>query len=164
MKDAISLQRIQLLHPKAGAIFQKFIEAAELGLGITIRVVQGLRTFVEQQAIYDQGRTKPGKVVSNAKPGSSYHNYGLAVDLGIIEDGKINWDYNYKLLQPYAQAAGLTWGADWDGDGMTKAEGDRDEHLVDMPHFEITFGHNWRELLTMHEQKKFIPGTEYVNI
>lgn len=162
MKDSLSEQRLGLLHPKARPIFRKFIEACENALGVTIRITQGLRTFEQQQAIYDQGRTKPGKIVSDAKPGSSFHQYGLAIDTGIIEGGKIKWDYNYQLLQPFAMACGLTWGADWDGDGKTKAQGDKDEHFVDLPHFEIKFGFTWRQLLEMYNQKKFIPGTKYL--
>src|SRR5215471_18388685 len=48
--------------------------------GIEILVVQGLRTWAEQDALYAQGRTASGQIVTNARGGQSYHNFGLAVD------------------------------------------------------------------------------------
>ena len=41
----------------------------------------GLRSFSEQATLYFAGRTMPGPVVTNAPPGYSCHNYGLAIDL-----------------------------------------------------------------------------------
>lgn len=164
MNDKISIDRINRLHPKVRDTFKAFIEEAEAALGITLRVVQGLRTIAEQNALYAQGRTKPGKIVTNAKGGSSLHNYGLAIDVGQLLNKAINWNFDYNLLRPFAKKYGLTWGADWDGDGKTKAEGDKDEHLVDMPHFQLTFGFTWKQLLAKTQAKDFIPGTEYVSI
>jgi hypothetical protein len=163
MRDIISLQRLQLLHPAVKVEFQKFITTCEDALNITIRIVQGLRTFPEQQAIYNQGRTTPGKVATNSKPGQSYHNFGMAVDLGILSNGKIDWDFDYNRLQLFMPAS-MTWGADWDHDGVTKAHGDTDEHFVDGDHYEITLGHNWRDLLAKYNRGEFIPGTKYVNL
>jgi hypothetical protein len=40
----------------------------------------GRRTMEEQAALYAKGRTTSGKIVTKAKPGESYHNYGLAFD------------------------------------------------------------------------------------
>lgn len=164
MKDSISQQRIKLLHPKVQEKFKAFIEDAENELGIVLRIVQGLRTFEEQQAIYDQGRTKPGKVVTNAKPGSSYHQYGLAIDLGVLKDKTIDWNYDYRKINNFADKHDIIWGADWDNDGKTKADGDKDESLVDAPHFQYTLGWTWRKLLKKYLNKDFIPGTTYVNI
>ena len=48
--------------------------------GIRPRIYCGLRTFEEQLALYAIGRTKPGRIVTKAKPGESYHNHGLAFD------------------------------------------------------------------------------------
>ncbi|MGN7308723.1 M15 family metallopeptidase, partial [Bacillus subtilis] len=42
-------------------------------IGIPIVITQGLRTVAEQDALYAQGRSKPGKVVTNARGGYSYH-------------------------------------------------------------------------------------------
>lgn len=48
--------------------------------GIRPLVYCGLRTMEEQAALYAIGRSKPGKIVTKARPGESYHNYGLAFD------------------------------------------------------------------------------------
>jgi peptidoglycan L-alanyl-D-glutamate endopeptidase CwlK len=40
----------------------------------------GRRTMEEQTALYSLGRSAPGRIVTKAKAGESYHNYGLAFD------------------------------------------------------------------------------------
>lgn len=47
---------------------------------VHLRVTHGYRSLGSQSRLYNQGRTAPGPRVTNAKPGLSYHNYGLAVD------------------------------------------------------------------------------------
>lgn len=152
MKDQISIERVEELHPKVREDFKNFITDAENALGITIRVTQGMRTFAEQQALYDQGRTKPGKIVTKAKPGSSYHQYGLAVDLVELVNGGVDWDYDMSKLVPFADKYGIFWGGNFPGS------------FKDHPHFEKHFDINWRVLLSKHNTKEFIPGTEYVTI
>ena len=39
--------------------------------GIEVVFTHTLRTAAEQQALYDRGRTKPGPIVTNARPGYS---------------------------------------------------------------------------------------------
>ena len=56
--------------------------------GVIVEIVQGLRTFAEQDALYAQGRTGPGAIVTQARGGESNHNYGLAADLCPFTDGK----------------------------------------------------------------------------
>lgn len=48
--------------------------------GIRPLIYCGFRSFEEQLALFAQGRTKPGRIVTKARPGESYHNYGLAFD------------------------------------------------------------------------------------
>lgn len=151
MRDDISTIRIEKLHPKVRGIFKAFIEEAEMALNITLRIVQGMRTIKEQNDLYAKGRTAPGPKVTNAKGGSSYHNYGLAIDLVEIKNAEANWDFKYELLKPFAEKYGLTWGG-----GFKK--------IVDKPHFELTFGFKWQALLKKVEAKDFISGTQFVNI
>ena len=40
----------------------------------------GRRTMEEQTALFAIGRTSPGKVVTKARAGESFHNHGLAFD------------------------------------------------------------------------------------
>lgn len=68
---------------------------AELGpLSDTWVVTAGLRTLAIQAALYARGRTAPGEIVTYAKPGSSAHNWGLAIDVGLAgPGGQSTWDY-----------------------------------------------------------------------
>lgn len=155
MKDPISIKRVAELHPKVRDDFSNFITDAENALNITIRVSQGLRTFEEQEILYEQGRTKPGKIVTKAKPGQSYHQYGLAVDLVEMVGNGLDWGYDMAKLVPFADKYGIKWGGSKD---FIKAG------IEDKPHFEKTFGLNWRLLLARYNDKNFIAGTEYVDI
>lgn len=141
MKDAISVGRLQKLHPKVKDTFQKFIEECEAKLNVVVRITQGLRTFPEQQTLYDQGRTvegkKKGKIVTNAKAGQSLHNFALAVDLCIMVGGTVNWNYNMAELAKIGHKYGIEWGGDWTS-------------IKDYPHFQITFNHTWQQLLALH--------------
>lgn len=162
MKDPHTIATVAALHPKIIPGMTGFINDAEAALDITLRMVQGLRTFAQQQAIYDEGRTTVGphptpenpmgERVSNAPPGESFHNYGLAADLcPFNSDGiTLNWKYNFKLLVPFAIKYGITWG------GLFPS--------ADYDHFENKFSHTWQELLTKYNAGLFISGTNFVDI
>jgi peptidoglycan L-alanyl-D-glutamate endopeptidase CwlK len=153
MRDKISEQRAKLLHPKVRDEVKQLIENAEAGLpaNMAVRIVQGLRTIDEQNALYAQGRTKPGNIVTNAKGGSSFHNYGLAIDFAILtdKDGNgsfedLSWDIkrdndkdgtaDWLEVVKVFEAAGWSWGGKWSS-------------IKDYPHLEKTFGYTWRQLL-----------------
>lgn len=154
MKDPKSIPVIAKLHPNVRETFTGFIEEAENALGITLRVVQGLRTFAEQDAIYAQGRTKPGKIVTWSPAGASYHNYGLAIDVCPLkpDHSALDWSYDFMKLLPFSDKHSITA-------GLNFPAGKKDPD-----HFELKLGLNWRELLHRYQAKDFIPGTEYVNI
>jgi peptidoglycan LD-endopeptidase CwlK len=88
-------------------------------LGTYLLVVSGLRTPAEQDALYAQGRTTPGHIVTDAKAGHSMHNYGLAVDVVPYlsgPSGALNWKPNtpqYQAMVDALKAQGLVWGGDW---------------------------------------------------
>ncbi|MGJ6853023.1 M15 family metallopeptidase [Listeria monocytogenes] len=97
--------------------------------GIYLCVAQGYRSKTEQNALYAQGRTKPGSVVTNAKGGQSNHNYGVAVDLCLYSnDGKkVIWESTtsrWKKVVSAMKAEGFKWGGDW-------------KSFKDYPHFEL---------------------------
>jgi peptidoglycan LD-endopeptidase CwlK len=141
MKDRISIERVAKLHPDVRELFVQFITECEDSLGICLRITQGWRSADEQQRLYEQGRTRPGKIVTNAAGGHSYHNYGLAVDLAVVSaDGAhIQWDYDMAALKPYAGKYEIEWGGDW-------------KSIQDRPHFQRSFGLSIRELLALHKQ------------
>lgn len=165
--EQTSIKRLQQLHPKVReAALAAYAEAVKkTPVGVHPFITQTLRTFAESDALYAQGRTKKGPIVTNAKGGASYHNYGLALDFVIQVDGEMNWkvDKNWMIVVECFKRHGFKWGADWDNDGKTKAQGDRDEGIVDAPHFEMTFGHNWRDLLALYKAGK-VDKDGYVKI
>jgi peptidoglycan LD-endopeptidase CwlK len=160
--DKINRERIAKLHPLLRDEATAIIEAVDARLSgrAKVRVTHTLRTWDEQMKLYNQGRTTPGPIVTNAKPEQTYHYYGLALDFTLILDGKeVSWntvkDYDcdgradwMEVVDEFVKAR-WTWGADWDGDGKTKAQGDKDENLVDAPHVQKTFGYSWRELAAL---------------
>lgn len=101
-------------------------------------VVEGLRSFERQSALYAQGRTKPGKVVTWTM--QSKHLTGDAVDLAPIFNGAVNWEDidGFEKIGVAMREASLRlhipvrWGYDWDGDGRLREKGE-----YDGPHFEL---------------------------
>jgi peptidoglycan L-alanyl-D-glutamate endopeptidase CwlK len=112
--NSSSQARLQKVHPELTKRVTDLIEALQ-SEGMQVEVVQGLRTFAEQDALYAQGRTKPGKIVTRAKGGQSNHNYGLAVDLCPFVNGQPQWndDAGFTRIGNEAKIRGLEWGGDW---------------------------------------------------
>ena len=162
MRDQHSIPLLEQLHPKVRKDFRDFIEECEQVFDITIRIVQGLRTFEQQDALYNIGRTVKGEnatpkhpmgdVVTNSPGGSSYHNFGLAVDIVPITGKKEDWNYNFMKLVNIGSQWNITWGGNFPGS------------FKDYDHFEAKCGHDWHDLLNMYHNKQFIRGTNYVNI
>lgn len=107
--------------------------------GMRVDVIAGLRTWDQQAALYAKGRTAPGAVVTNARPGSSWHNFGLAVDLGLFQ-GRTYVDSKdprkaesvYREIAEIAREYGIEWGGNW-------------RSFKDTPHFEYHPGINLAE-------------------
>src|SRR6266480_820794 len=79
--DPRSEKNIQTLVPKAQAKARAFLQGVR-DAGINAKIIDGSRTFEEQDALFAIGRTKPGHVVTNARGGFSNHNFGSP---GILE-------------------------------------------------------------------------------
>lgn len=95
--------------------------------GIPLVVTEGYRTFARQQELYEQGRSKAGLIVTNAKAGYSFHNYGIAFDVAFKKGKAISWDGNWDLIGKIGKSLGLEWGGDW-------------ASFKDKPHFQLTKG------------------------
>lgn len=108
------------VHPIARALVQK--AAAD---GIQIKVISGYRSYAEQNALYAQGRTSPGKKVTNAKAGYSNHNFGIAFDIGVFSGSKyLPESPKYSAVGVLGMELGLEWGGNWTS-------------IVDQPHFQL---------------------------
>jgi peptidoglycan L-alanyl-D-glutamate endopeptidase CwlK len=138
-----TLENLAGLNRKFRAQVEKFLIAAEPICehhGITIEVISGLRSWAQQAALYAQGRTKPGPIVTKARPGSSWHNYGLAIDLGLFAAGKYldsadpkRADRIYRELGALAATRGIEWAGTW-------------KTFTESPHFQNRFGMTLAEL------------------
>lgn len=157
--DKITIERIALLHPKlrdeASAIYSEIVE--QLGDRVMCRFTHTLRTFAEQDKLYAIGRTKSGRIVTNARAGRSYHNYGLAIDIVLMQDKNNDWVYEtisydekadmdkdgkrdwLEVVEIFKQY-GWTWGGNW--------------KFRDAPHFEKTLGYSVTQLLELHTKGK----------
>lgn len=159
MKDKITLERIQMIHPRLrDEVVALYDEIAEALKGRAIcRFTHTFRTFAEQNKLFAQGRTAPGKIVTRAKGGQSYHNYGLAIDVALLvdadkngtfetaswdtktdfdQDGRADWMEVVDIFKRY----GWEWGGDW--------------RFRDMPHFQKTLGKSIVELQALHNSDK----------
>ena len=160
MVDKSSLERIEKLHPFIKDEVKKLVDTINTSIltgTAKVRIAQGLRTFAEQDILYKQ-RPK----VTNAKGGDSIHNYGLAVDIVLVIDGKTaSWDVKkdfdkdaqsdwMEVVQVFKKA-GYSWGGDW-------------RTFKDMPHFEKTKGLTLQQIKTKFANKDFIPGTNYIKV
>jgi len=126
--DAVSEARLQQVCP---ALADKIHQMENILAGsVTFRVTEGLRSWAEQGQLYDQGRTLPGKIVTNAPPGSSYHNFGLAVDLVPMDQvpPQPDWNINHPVWQQLLSAGRSV--------GLTEGAGFRT--FPDNPHFQLT--------------------------
>ncbi|AJS59192.1 M15 family metallopeptidase [Paenibacillus sp. IHBB 10380] len=139
----------ELKKKSAAEITDRLNPAVKLGLeklvercyarGVEIRITSGYRSAAQQQAIYDQGRTtaskaKGEKIVSNAQPGYSMHNYGLAGDFVLTKNGyDLTADSNHNGVSDWlevvtqAKLLGFEWGGDWIS-------------FKDRPHIQMAFG------------------------
>jgi peptidoglycan LD-endopeptidase CwlK len=87
------------------------------GDGMDARIISGTRTYAEQNALYRQGRGgNPGNRVTNARGGQSWHNFGLAWDIGIFDGGAyVTKGGPYAQVSSAGKVAGVEWGGDWPG-------------------------------------------------
>ncbi len=131
--DNITDQRILTLHQNVQGHAIAFINEVEDKLGIKLRVTDALRTDDEQNSLYAQGRTKPGLIVTGAKAGESYHNYGLAIDVvEITNSGNVNYSTNWSAIEKIGVNNGFSWGGSW--------------LKPDKPHFQMNFGLSIKQL------------------
>ena len=86
------------LFPPFAALLADF-EARLAEAGLPFYLLKGYRSFERQAELYAQGRTRPGKIVTRAKPGFSWHNFGLACDMvldGMPEKPDLQWSWDIK--------------------------------------------------------------------
>lgn len=106
----------------AARLFMKRATAKAAELGIVVKVIDGTRSYAEQDKLYNK---RPR--VTKAKGGYSWHNFGLAFDIGLFtEQGAYlgNSKHYATLGKLAAEVDDLEWGGNW-------------KDFVDEPHFQL---------------------------
>lgn len=138
-----SAPQVQYLYPDFRRLLRQAVVALEDRSVYRVKITQGLRTYAKQDELYAQGRTKPGKRVTSAKGGQSFHNFGVAADIAFFgkdpylehsDDGAAMW----KMWGEIAVQEGLEWGGLWDAP------------KTDLPHVQLTYGFDHREMHALY--------------
>ena len=125
--DTVSELRLSQVYPGLADKIRSMAATLEAET-IDIRVTQGLRTMAEQEALYAQGRTTAGAIVTNASAGSSWHNFGLAVDVVPLTPQGPDWNIAHPVwnrIVAVGSGLGLVAGGEW-------------RTFPDWPHFQLT--------------------------
>lgn len=133
MFDVRSEAQIATLHIKAQRAARRFLGKA-LTFPASVRLLSGTRSYAEQDALYAKGRfPNGGKKVTNAKGGRSNHNFGVAWDVGLFENGAYLTGASareqdlYRALAAATADAEIEWGGGW-------------KSFPDLPHYELRTG------------------------
>lgn len=110
----INSRKIEDLHPKVAEMCRAFIKKCD-EQGIDILITSTYRDAESQNALYAQGRTKPGAIVTNAKAGQSFHNWRVAFDFVPLLYGKPAWNDTalFTKCGELAESVGLEWAGRW---------------------------------------------------
>lgn len=130
-------REINDLHPACAALWARF-DSEMHRRGIPYIVTCTFRDNAEQARLFAQGRTAPGKIVTNSRPGESAHNVTLngkpsacAFDIVILDGGKCVWNVDapgWIEAGKIGQLIGLDWAGNWFS-------------FREYPHFQLT---NWK--------------------
>ncbi len=126
--DPRSESNLLTLHIKVQRAARSFLRRV-LDDGIDARIISGTRTYAEQNKLFRQGRFgNPGNIVTNARGGRSWHNFGVAWDVGIFDNGQYLGD---SPLYARAAQVGLDGVLEWGGNWVS---------FVDRPHYQLLPG------------------------
>lgn len=125
----INSRNIDDLLPRTAAKCREFIARCD-AIGIDVIITSTYRDIASQNALYAQGRTAPGRKVTNVAGGDSFHNHRVAFDFVPVENGKAVWndDALWARCGAIAAQVGLEWGGSW-------------TRFVDKPHCQDTGGY-----------------------
>lgn len=127
--NASSESKLVIIHPKLAAKIRQLDEMFQLEFAADpLAVIQGFRNYQDQAKLYAKGRTTPGEIVTNAPPGHSWHEFGLAVDVcpqSLLDQA--GWAPDSPMwarIAAMGESLGLVSGSCW--------------HNPDRPHLQLT--------------------------
>ena len=151
-------EKIKTLHPEIRNATSSMLTNLKKD-NVNVEISLATRTYEEQDRLYSKGRNEKGeiidesKVVTYAKGGQSYHNFGLAFDVEVYnENGTKNWNKQSEAWQKVineGKKQGFVAGAEWND-------------FPDLPHFENSFGNTQSALRYNIQNNKMKDG--YVNV
>jgi len=106
--------------------------------GHPMKVSSSYRSFSDQDDLYEQGRTTPGNIVTNARGGYSWHNYKVAVDCCFTTGEPFGDGQPWEVYGQVAKSFGFEWGGEW-------------TTFKDRPHIQMTYGQDIGTLAHMGE-------------
>lgn len=112
----MSSRKLEDLNQPTRLRAEKFLKACEAA-GIDVLIYCTHRNNDEQNELYAQGRTRPGKIVTNARGGESWHNWRSAFDFVPLVGGKPQWNDSslYAKCGKIGEDCGLEWAGRWSG-------------------------------------------------
>lgn len=140
----INSRKLEDLVPAVSSKAAAFLDACR-AVDIDVLITSTFRDYDSQRELYAQGRTKPGKIVTNANAGYSMHNFRCAFDVVPLRFGKPVWGTKgngidedptdddkddlelWQRIGAIGESVGLEWGGNW-------------TNFPDMPHFQFTSG------------------------
>ncbi len=139
------IHHVERALPPVDPSLMEWVQQAGKDLPFDLMITCGIRSAKEQEALYAQGRTTPGEIVTHAHASQSAHCHGGALDVvPMMEKGDIPWgnsapghsEWLDKLAQlgEHAMIHCLTWGGCGVGGWA---------HFSDLPHIEVS---NWMDL------------------
>ncbi|MEL7487490.1 MAG: M15 family metallopeptidase [Pseudomonadota bacterium] len=145
-RDDRSERNIRTLHIAAQERVRGFLTALDAAsFPFAVRIISGARSYAAQNRLYAKGRNgDPDPKVTNARGGQSRHNFAIAWDIGLFEDGRYLTGATQVETRAYRRVAeivdlkGLEWGGDW-------------SRFVDLPHYQLDTGNSLSETRALFE-------------
>lgn len=138
---AVACRDLNKLSAKGKIACELFLKKCEEA-GLKVLITETYRSQARQSYLYEQGRTRPGQIVTQIKT-VGYHNTGMAWDIAKNVKGQEYSDNNFfAKCGEIAKSLGIEWGGYWTG-------------FVDKPHFQIS--NNWtppKEVVTSNQDDK----------
>lgn len=112
---------INELHVTAQSACRLFLQECQKA-GVNVFITETYRSQARQSYLYEQGRTRPGQVVTWTK--NSNHMGRSAWDIAVSPPANLYDTATLNKAGAIARKLGITWGGDWPNN-------------IDRPHFEV---------------------------
>lgn len=143
---------LNLLYPPFLFRLMRGLKAANED-GIPLQPFETLRTPERQSYLYAKGRTTEGSIVTRARAGRSWHQYGIAADLVLIIDGKWSWDHHHLYVKaaPYFESQGLKWLG-------------RNSKFVELVHYQLPIDDSIYQIESIHKNQGILGVWDKFNL